>query len=92
MVPAGAVMRRGPTSRMNVRKGRDKNLSVKGPHQKTVGGLPGIELPGGVPPTELGQLDVWAAEEMGHRVIGGMAVGACGVVGPAYRVTVSLEP
>ena len=32
------------------------------------------------------------AEEMGHRVVCGMAVGASEVVGPAYGVAVGLEP
>ena len=29
---------------------------------------------------------------MGHRVVGGAAVGASGVIGPAYGVAVGLEP
>ena len=29
---------------------------------------------------------------MSHRVVGGVVVGACGVVGPAHRVAVGLEP
>ena len=29
---------------------------------------------------------------MGHRVVGEVAVGACGVIGPAYGVAVGLEP
>ena len=29
---------------------------------------------------------------MGHRVVGGAAVGAGGVIGPAYGVAVGLEP
>ena len=50
--------------------------------------LPGIELPGGVPPTyPLGMCG--AAKEIGHRVVGG---GAGGVIGPAYVVEVGLEP
>ena len=32
------------------------------------------------------------AEEVGHRVVGGVALGAGGVIGPAYGVTVGLEP
>ena len=32
------------------------------------------------------------AEELGHRVAGGAAFGAGGVTGPAYGVTVGLEP
>ena len=32
------------------------------------------------------------AEELGHRVVGGAAVGALGVIGPAYGVTVGHEP
>ena len=32
-----------------------------------------------------------AAKEMGHRVVGGVAVGAGGVSGPAYREAVVLE-
>ena len=33
-----------------------------------------------------------SAKEMGPRVDGGVAVGAGGVVGPAYGVAVGLEP
>ena len=29
---------------------------------------------------------------MGHLVVGGVAVGAAGVIGPAYGVAVGLEP
>ena len=32
------------------------------------------------------------AEEVGHRVVGGAAVGTSGVIGPAYRMAVSLKP
>ena len=31
------------------------------------------------------------AEKVGHRLVGGVGVGACGVVGPAYGVDVGLE-
>ena len=33
-----------------------------------------------------------AAEEVGHSVVGGAAIRAGGVIGPAYGVTVGLEP
>ena len=52
-----------------------------------MGALPGIELPAGVSPT----CRRGAAKEMGHRVVGEVAVGAGGVNGPAYRVAVGLE-
>ena len=32
------------------------------------------------------------AEEVGHRVVGGAAIGTGGVIGPAYRVAVGLKP
>ena len=32
------------------------------------------------------------AEEVGNRVVGGAAIGTGGVIGPAYGVTVGLEP
>ena len=32
------------------------------------------------------------AEEVGHRVVCGAAVGTGGVMGPAYRVAVGLKP
>ena len=32
-----------------------------------------------------------ADEEMGHSVVGGLAIGAGGVIGPAHRVAVGLE-
>ena len=54
--------------------------------------LPGIALPGGVPPTYPRGPGPWdicrAAKEMSHRVVGGVAVGAGRVIGPA----VVLEP
>ena len=33
-----------------------------------------------------------AAKDMGHRVVGGTAIGAGGVIGPAYGVAVRLDP
>ena len=62
---------------------------------QTVGALLGIELPGGVPPTyPQGQIHGMrgSAKEMGHRVVGGAAIGAGGVIGPAKGVAVGLEP
>ena len=38
------------------------------------------------------RIQICSAKEMGHRVVGGMAVGAGGVIGPAYGVAVGLEP
>ena len=60
-----------------------------------MGALPGIERHGGVPSTDPpgpDPWDVWTAKEMGHRVVGGAAIRAGGVIGPAYGVTVGLEP
>ena len=61
-----------------------------------MGALPGIGLPGGVLvlPTYPRGADlwyVWAAKEMGHRVVGGAAIGAGGVIGPAYGLAVGQE-
>ena len=32
------------------------------------------------------------AEEVGHHVVGGAAIGTGGVIGPAYGVAVGLKP
>ena len=37
------------------------------------------------------KIQISSAKQMGHRVVGGVAVGAGGVIGPAYRVVVRLE-
>ena len=50
-----------------------------------MGARTGIGLPGGVPPTYHPGCQVrgmcGAAKEMGHRAVGGLAVGAGGVIG-----------
>ena len=59
-----------------------------------MGALPGIELPGGVPRTCLGgqvRGMCRAAEEIGHRVVGRLAIGADGDICPAYGVALGLE-
>ena len=38
------------------------------------------------------RIQIISAKEMSHRVVGGVAVGAAGVIGPAYAVAVGLEP
>ena len=38
------------------------------------------------------RIQISSAKEMGHRVIDEVAVGAGGVIGPAYGVAVGLEP
>ena len=81
---------------LKIKKGNTRNRSVLEADRQTVGGPPGNELSGGVPPTYptrarcvgcVGQLI-----EVSRRVVGGMAVGACRVVSSAYEVTVALEP
>ena len=60
--------------------------------------LPGIGRPGGVPSTYPPGPCLWdewdsvTAEEVGHHVVGGSAVGTGGVIGPAYGVVVGLKP
>ena len=53
-----------------------------------MGALPGIELPGG--PGHVHGMGR-AAEEMGHRVVCEVSIGAGGVIGPACGVAVRLE-
>ena len=38
------------------------------------------------------RIQISSAKEMGHRVVGEVAVGTGGVIGPAYGVAVGLEP
>ena len=38
------------------------------------------------------RIKIISAKEMGHRVVGGVAVGASGVLSPAYGLAVGLEP
>ena len=38
------------------------------------------------------RIQISLAKEMGHRVVGGVAVGAAGVIGPDYGVVVGPEP
>ena len=49
-----------------------------------------------IPRVIMGDVDVRgmcrAAEEMGHRVVCGVAIGAGGVIGPAFWMAVMLEP
>ena len=70
--------------------------------------LPGIERPGGQPSTyrhlweggdigpaygvTVGHGMSGAAKEVGHRVVGGAAIGEGGDIGPAYGVTAGHEP
>ena len=52
-----------------------------------MGALPGIGRPGGQIRGISG-----TAEEVGHRVVGGAAIGAGGVISQSYEVTVGLKP
>ena len=84
--------RRWPTAGMRV---RSQSQSTVRADRWTVGALPEIELPRGVAPTyPWGQVRGMcrAAEEMGHRVIGRVAVGEGRVIGPDYGMAVELEP
>ena len=84
--------RRWPTARMRV---RSQSQSTVRADRWTVGALLEIELPRGVAPTyPWGQVRgmCGAAEEMGHRVIGRVAVGEGRVIGPDYEMAVELEP
>ena len=70
-------------------------VDLRGVDRQTAGNPPGIGLRGGVPPrispgARSGGCE-GAAEEVSHRVVGGVAVWVCGVSGPAYRVAVGLE-
>ena len=38
------------------------------------------------------RIQISSAKEMGPRVVGGVAMGASGVIGPAYGVAAGLEP
>ena len=51
MVPPCAIERRGLRTKLKVKKGISRSQSAMGADRKTAGGLPGITLPGGVPPT-----------------------------------------
>ena len=57
--------------------------------------LPGIGRPGGcrphIPQAQISGMN-GTAEEVGHRVVGGAAVGTGGVIGLAYGVAVGLKP
>ena len=62
-----------------------------------MGALPSQELgdlEGCRPHTPCGQIRGMSgtAEEVGHRMVGGVAIGTGGLVGPAYGVTVGLKP
>ena len=77
------------------RRGPGIEVDLRGVDRQTAGNPPGIGLCGGVPPrispgARSGGCE-GAAEEVSHRVVGGVAVWACGVSGPAYRVAVGLE-
>ena len=37
------------------------------------------------------RIQISSTKEMGHRVVSGVSVGACGVIGPAYKVAVGLH-
>ena len=38
------------------------------------------------------KIQISSAKEVGHLVVGGVAVGTAGVIGPAYGVEVGFEP
>ena len=38
------------------------------------------------------RIQISSVKEMGHRVVGEVAIGAGGVIGPAYGLAVGLEP
>ena len=82
----------GPLDEMKVRKGRSQRQSAVGADWQTAGNRQELGYLARCRPLIPRYQVRGAVEEVIHRVLGGMADGACGVVDPAYRVAVGLEP
>ena len=72
---------------MKIKRERSQSRPAEWAGLRTAKSPPGIGLLGGVPSvyTTRGQVcgTCGTAEEVGHRVVSGMSVGAGGVIGPA---------